>query len=141
MMRFLFAATALTAAFAATPASAGEWRLVRALCPDLVEDARDRAESRADRAENRIDRAVTWSRRDRREDRRDRAEDRRDRLESLRDEAVLNCPARAWRWVPGPGDGPDIAIVNPGDVTVNLGPGGYWRAGPNGTRIVVIIDD
>jgi hypothetical protein len=139
-MRILLAAAALTTAFAATPASAGEWRLVRALCPDLVEDARDRAESRRDRAENRVDRAITWSRADRREDRRDRREDRADRRESLRDESVLNCPARAWRWIPAPGE--SAAAVHPGDVAVYLGGDGrFWRTAPDGARIVVIIED
>ncbi len=57
----------------APPAHAGTWRLDPRLCPDLREDIRDAR--------------VTYSRRDAREDRRDRR--------------YVNCPARAWVYVPG----------------------------------------
>jgi len=53
-------------------AFAGEWRLNARACPDLREDRRD---ARRDNG---------W--RDRREDR--------------RDQRVINCPARAWYYVP-----------------------------------------
>lgn len=53
-------------------AFAGEWRLNASRCPDLREDRRD---TRHDRS---------WG--DRREDR--------------RDSRVVNCPARAWYYVP-----------------------------------------
>lgn len=55
-------------------ASAGEWRLNVAACPDLREDRRDQR--------------VDWSRHDRREDR--------------RDARVVTCPASAWTYVKGP---------------------------------------
>jgi hypothetical protein len=53
-------------------AVAGEWRLDARACPDLREDRRDM--------------------------RRDRG--RYDRREDRRDARVINCPARAWYYVP-----------------------------------------
>ncbi|MEM9496020.1 MAG: hypothetical protein AAGA09_08450 [Pseudomonadota bacterium] len=72
----------------ASPALAGEWKLDRRACPDLVED-------RLDRREDRRDRRVTWSRRDAREDRRDARENRRD-------EAFTICPVSAFYYAPSP---------------------------------------
>jgi hypothetical protein len=57
-------------------AHAGEWRVNPAKCPDLREDRQDRRHNDG------------W--RDRREDR--------------RDERVINCPARAWYYVPSRGE-------------------------------------
>ncbi len=80
-------------------ASAGEWRLDPRRCPDLREDIRD---SR-----------ITWSRRDAREDRRDRR--------------VVNCPARAWVYVPGRFEFLRRRPPHPGAVAVYVGPKGYYR--------------
>lgn len=57
-------------------ASAGEWRLNPERCPDIREDWRDMRHDNG------------W--RDRREDR--------------RDYRVINCPARAWTYVPSRGE-------------------------------------
>jgi len=71
---------------AAAPAFAGEWKLNKRACPDLVEDHFDRIE---DRRDARFD----FGRRDRREDRYDRRENRRD-------EAFTICPTSAFYYVP-----------------------------------------
>lgn len=57
-------------------ASAGEWRLNPNKCPDLREDRWDRREDHG----------------------------RYDRREDRRDERVINCPARAWYYVPSRGE-------------------------------------
>ncbi|MEO0981665.1 MAG: hypothetical protein AAFX03_03325 [Pseudomonadota bacterium] len=69
----------------APPASAGHWRLNPYQCPDLREDWRDRQ--------------VTTGYRDLRED--------------IRDERVVNCPPRAWTYVPGPRERASVRVVYP----------------------------
>lgn len=90
------------AATAAGAASAGEWKLDPALCPDLRED--------------RIDARVDHGPRDRRED--------------LRDMRQVTCPRSAWVYVPGPGETPPKGLKYAGPLVVHVGRYGYYRAGP-----------
>ncbi len=92
----------------------GEWRINPRLCPDLVEDRRDRR--------------VTYSRADRREDR--------------RDAAVVNCPARAWVWVGPHPFNPRIHPVRPVVTAIHIRNGGYFyrpRANAAYVRINLVI--
>ncbi|MEO1014070.1 MAG: hypothetical protein AAFX08_02665 [Pseudomonadota bacterium] len=110
----------------ATPARAapGAWRFDAARCPDLVEDYRDRRESVRDR---RVDRGPL-----------DRLEDRVDRRESRRDERVTVCPASAWVWE-GPRRGRRAARPNRAIVYYDAVGRGYFRYGPNRSRVTVVI--
>ncbi len=89
---------ALTLAAAGT-ASAGEWRLDPARCPDLRED--------------RIDQRVDYGRADRRED--------------IRDMREVNCPASAWTYVPSRGERVPRKMVYTGPQKIFIGHHGYYH--------------
>lgn len=110
------------AACVSGPASAGQWRLDPARCPDLVEDRLDRAESRRDRRVNR--------------GRADRIEDRLDRRESRRDERVTVCPRSAWVW-----SGRGVRPAYPARATVyyDAVDAVYFRRGTGGKRVRIVV--
>lgn len=85
---------------AAGAASAGEWKLDPARCPDLRED--------------RIDRRVDYGRADRRED--------------VRDMRQVSCPASAWTYVPAPGERVTRKMVYTGPRQIHVGRHGYYHA-------------
>jgi len=109
---------------APSPAYAGEWRFHPELCPDLVEDVRDR---RASRRDERYDRGP-----------RDVIEDRFDRAESRRDERVTVCPARAWVWHDAPGA---RRTARPAAVNIyyDRHDRHYYRRGPKNARIRIVV--
>jgi len=83
----------------AGPASAGEWRLDPARCPDLRED--------------RIDQRVHYGRADHRED--------------IRDMRQVSCPASAWTYVPAPGERVARKIAYSGPRQVYVARHGYYQ--------------
>ena len=98
-----FAALAGFAAVAAATASAGEWVLNPAKCPDLIED--------------RLDRRVTTGPADVRED--------------IRDVRRVECPASAWTYVPSNGERLKAgARVYVGPRAIFVGRYGYYNFPP-----------
>ncbi|MDX1291869.1 MAG: hypothetical protein R3265_03570 [Hyphomonas sp.] len=93
------AGLAALAMMAAGAASAGEWKLDPARCPDLRED--------------RIDRRVDYGRADRRED--------------VRDMRRISCPASAWTYVPAPGERIARKMAYSGPRQIYVGRHGYYH--------------
>ena len=110
MIRGAFVALGLTVAGVGA-ANAGEWRVNANKCPDLREDRYDRAHNNG------------W--RDRREDR--------------RDERVVNCPSRAWYYVPSRGERRGYyATPRPREVIVDRD-GRHFYRGERGAMITLRI--
>jgi hypothetical protein len=83
-------------------ASAGEWRVSANKCPDLREDRRDDHHYFG----------------------------RHDRRESRRDERVVNCPASAWYYVPGPRERQGFySTPRPAEVIVHADGRHFYRNG------------
>lgn len=110
LIRGAFIAVGLTLAGVGA-ASAGEWRVNAAQCPDLREDRRDRMHDRG----------------------------RADRREDRRDERVVNCPSRAWYYVPSRGERRGYySAPRPREVIVYRD-GRHFYRGPRGAMITLRI--
>ena len=111
MIRGAFIALGLTVAGVGA-ANAGEWRINASRCPDLRED--------------RYDRNHDHGRADRREDR--------------RDERVVNCPARAWYYVPDRAERRGFRAGPPPRQVYIHSDGRHYYRGDRGAMITLRID-